>query len=34
MDANSRIVAKVGLSVITEEEVEVMIEALAQRGQT
>ena len=33
MDANSRIVAKVGLSVITEEEVEVMIEALAQRGQ-
>lgn len=33
MDANSRIVAKVGLSVITEDEVDAMVAALAQRGQ-
>jgi len=33
MDVNSKIVAKVGLSVITEDEVDAMIEALAQRGQ-
>lgn len=33
MDINSKIVAKVGLSVITEDEVDAMVAALAQRGQ-